>query len=278
MAYGISTSILGHLPLEQALRRLAAGGIGQIEISTEPPHFTPGAYEPADVRGWLDELGLNAPVGHALFGIPNFAALDESERSRSVVDVAASLELLAAIGTGVAVVHPTGYSSGYNDDNRSACVAQSRKSMFELASIAGDIGIRLAWENLPHRGAPRPFHDMSELRATIDDMPGHVGLCLDTTHALISGHDPLGQLNIAVDRLFSLHLHDSDGVGDSHWVPGRGIIDWQPFIRRLDELEFAGPRTIEAVANEDNADQVLSEAARVAASQFGWTPEPESLN
>ena len=69
MTYGISTSILGHLPLEQALRRLAAEGIGQIEISTESPHFSPGAYVPADVRGWLDELGLNAPVGHLVHDI-----------------------------------------------------------------------------------------------------------------------------------------------------------------------------------------------------------------
>ena len=278
MTYGISTMILSSLPLEQALRRLAEEGIGQIEISTEPPHFTPGAYEPADVRGWLDELGLNAPVGHALFSTPNFATLDEAERLRSIDDVAASLKLLAAIGTGVAVVHPTGHSIDYNADNRSACVAQARKSMFQLGAIAGDIGIRLAWENLPNRGMLRPFHDMNELREAIDDMPDHVGLCLDTTHALIAGHDPLGQLNIAADRLFSLHLHDSDGVGDCHWVPGRGIIDWQPFIRRLDELAFAGPRTIEAVSSEDNADQVLSEAARVAASQFGWTPGAENLD
>ena len=278
MTYGISTMILSSLPLEQALRRLAEEGIGQIEISTEPPHFTPGAYEPADVRGWLDELGLNAPVGHALFSTPNFATPDEAERLRSIDDVAASLKLLAAIGTGVAVVHPTGHSIDYNEDNRSACVAQARKSMFQLGSIAGDIGIRRAWENLPHRGMLRPFHDMNELREAIDDMPDHVGLCLDTTHALIAGHDPLGQLNIAADRLFSLHLHDSDGVGDCHWVPGRGIIDWQPFIRRLDELAFAGPRTIEAVSSEDNADQVLSEAARVAASQFGWTPGAENLD
>ncbi len=276
MTYGISTMILSSLPLEQALRRLAEEGIGQIEISTEPPHFTPGAYEPADVRGWLDELGLNAPVGHALFSTPNFATPDEAERLRSIDDVAASLELLAAIGTGVAVVHPTGHSIDYNADNRSACVAQARKSMFQLGAIAGDIGIRLAWENLPHRGMQRPFHDMNELREAIDDMPDHVGLCLDTTHALIAGHDPLGQLNIAADRLFSLHLHDSDGVGDCHWVPGRGIIDWEPFIRRLDELEFAGPRTIEAGASKGNEDQTLSDAARVAASQFEWMPGPES--
>ena len=117
---------------------------------------------------------------------------------------------------------------------------------------------------------------MSELRPAIDDMPDHVGLCLDTTHALIAGHDPLGQLNIAADRLFALHLHDSDGEGDCHWVPGRGIIDWQPFIRRLDELEFAGPRTIEVAACEGNEDRVLGEVARVAASQFEWTPDPES--
>ena len=268
MSYGVSTSILSRVPLEQVLRRLAAAGIEQIEISAEPPHFTPGLAVADTVRGWLDQLSLSAPVGHALYGKPNLSALDESVRTQSVKEVAECLELMVAIDTRLAVVHPTGYSPDYRADNRTAFIDQSHKSMHELATIAGDIGMRLAWENLPHHGAPRPFHDMTELRAMIADMPGHVGLCLDTTHALVAGHDPLAQLRIAEDRLFCLHLHDSDGTGDCHWVPGRGIIDWEPFISRLDEIAFAGPRTIEAIATAGSEDQVIRDVARIAREQF----------
>lgn len=264
--------ILSRHPLPEVLQRMAAAGIEQIEINTEPPHYTPGACTADEMRSWLEEFNLSAPVGHALFGKPNLADRDEAARQQSVQQVAASLELLAAINTRVAVLHPTGYSPDYTEANRLQVIEQARRSMLELAAIAGDIGMRLAWENLPHHGSPRPFHDLRELRALIDDMPEHVGLCLDTTHALIAGHDPLEQLNIAADRLFSLHLHDCDGVEDCHWVPGRGIIDWQPFIARLDELNFTGPRTIEAVASAEAEEQVLAEAARVAREKFRWLP------
>ena len=268
MSYGVSTSILSRVPLQQVLRRLAAAGIEQIEISAESPHFTPGIAVTDTVRGWLDQLNLTAPVGHALYSKPNLSALDESVRAQSVKDVAASLEMMVAIDTRLAVVHPTGYSPDYREDNRTAFMDQARKSMHELATIAGDIGMRLAWENLPHHGAPRPFHDMAELRAVIADMPGHVGLCLDTTHALIAGHEPLAQLRIAEDRLFCVHLHDCDGAVDCHWVPGRGIIEWGPFISRLDELSFAGPRTIEAIAPVGAEGEVICDVARLTREGF----------
>ena len=109
----------------------------------------------------------------------------------------------------------------------------------------------------------RPLHDMVELKKLIENMPPHVGLCLDTTHALVNGHDPLAQLNIAADRLFCLHLHDSDGQGDCHWVPGKGIIDWQPFLARLNQLNFSGPRTLEVTAEEPQEEKTLTEAAAV---------------
>jgi sugar phosphate isomerase/epimerase len=268
MCYGVSTSILSSAPLEQVLRRIAAAGIGQIEISAEPPHFTPGVADVEVVRDWLDRLHLSAPVGHALYNSVNLSALDESVRRQSIQDVGESIRLMAAIGTFLAVVHPTGFSPDYREDNRGDFLQQACKSMNELAVIAGDLGVRLAWENLPHHGAPRPLHDMSELRAVIDGMPEHVGLCLDTTHALIAGHDPLAQLRIAEDRLFCLHLHDSDGSADSHWVPGRGTIDWEPFILHLDTIEFQGPRTVEAIAVQGEEDQVIREVAQLVCERF----------
>lgn len=268
MSYGVSTSILSTAPLEQVLRRIAAAGIGQIEISAEPPHFTPGVAEVEVVRDWLDQTDLRAPVGHALYGSVNLSALDESVRKQSIREVAASLALLKEIGTFLAVVHPTGFSPDYRNDNRGEFVHQARTSMDELAEIAGELGVRLAWENLPHHGAPRPLHDMTELRELVDEMPEHVGLCLDTTHAFYAGHDPLAQLKIAGDRLFCLHLHDSDGSADSHWVPGRGAIDWEPFINHLDRIEFQGPRTLEAISLPGEEDQTLREVAHLVRERF----------
>ncbi len=56
---------------------------------------------------------LSAPTGHAPYNSVNLAALDEETRSQSTRDVRAGLERLAAIGTSLAVVHPTGFSPDY---------------------------------------------------------------------------------------------------------------------------------------------------------------------
>ncbi|MAE66394.1 MAG: hypothetical protein CMJ18_19155 [Phycisphaeraceae bacterium] len=268
MKYGVSTLAVNHLPLEPALRKISEAGFDQIEIVAEPPHFWPGDYDPAQVRAWIEALGLSAPVGHGIFShtSPNAAALDESVRRADVERIATCFEPLVAIGAEYVVLHPTGYAKDYTTEHRKAHVDQARRSIEELAVIGGDAGIRMAWENLPHHGADRPLHDLAELRALIDDLPDHVGLCLDTTHARICGHDPLEQLNIAADRLFCLHLHDCDGEHDCHWVPGRGLIDWGPFIDRLDELQFAGTRSIEVAADESTFGQVLWASRQVAGS------------
>lgn len=267
MRYGISTVILNEHELVPALKRIAAAGFHQIEISAEPPHLTPGQCDPQDVAACLNDLGLIARVGHGLYGhgLPNLAALDEAQRTEAVAYVQTCFEPLAAIGVEVAVLHPTGYSLDYTASNRQQVIDQALRSIEALALVASDSGLKLAWENLPHhKMIGRPLHDMVELRSLIEKMPPHVGLCLDTTHALISGHDPLEQLNIAGDRLFCLHLHDSDGQEDCHWTPGKGVINWTPFIARLNEISFTGPRTLEVMSTPENEDETLAEAAAVA--------------
>lgn len=266
MQYGVSTMVVAHHELEIGLRRIAAAGFNQIEISAEPPHFYPGAYEASVVRNWLDELGLQAPVGHGLYSheLPNAAALDEAERRRSVALIRSCFEPLAAVGVEVVVLHPTGYSKNYTLKNRQAHIDQARRSILELAQVGGDLGLRMAWENLPHHGTDRPLHDMRELRDLVDDMNAEVGLCLDTTHTTISGHDPVEQAQIAGDRLHCLHLHDTDGQRDCHWVPGQGVTEWPDFLAQLSTMGFDGLRTLEVAATLETEDKVLAETAEVA--------------
>lgn len=268
MQYGVSTGLFAGTNLKFALQQIAAAKFEQVEILAEPPHLYPCLHATNQVMAWLNDLGLKARVGHGIFsdGRPNCGTLDESKRRESVLHVATCFEPLVAMGAEFVVLHPTGYSlNEFTDRKRPQVVRQVAKSMKELAAMAQDTGIKLAWENLPHHHTARPLHDMQELRALIDPMPDHVGLCLDTTHALIAGHDPLAQLDIASDRLFCLHLHDSNGQDDCHWVPGRGLIDWNPFINRLGELGFSGTRTIEVKAGAgDDENEIIAQAAAKA--------------
>ena len=63
-------------------------------------------------------------------------------------------------------------------------------------------------------------------------------------------------------------MHDSDGSGDCHWVPGRGIIDWKSFIIRLHEMDFKGMRILEVVNKTDTPDETIAEGSAVVKQ---WT-------
>ena len=268
MKYGISTIVLAQTELQAALRRIAEAGFDQIEIVAEPPHFGPGDYPPKQVRAWLDEFGLKAPVAHGIYSYdkPDCSSPDEARRRASVENITRCFEPLAALGVQYVVLHPTGNYSpeAYTPDTRPARIRQARKSIEELAERAGPMRLRLAWENLPNYGGPRPLNSMADLRPLIEDLPAHVGLCVDTTHAKIAGHNPAEQMRIAGNRLFCLHLHDCDGKRDCHWVPGKGIIDWPAVLQALDEIKFRGPRTIEVISTDEDSDAVLADAHRVA--------------
>lgn len=57
-----------------------------------------------------------------------------------------------------------------------------------------------------------------------------LGLCLDIGHLhVFSAMTATEWVDRMASRLYHVHLHDNDGTSDSHWSPGRGTIDFEPF-------------------------------------------------
>ena len=100
----------------------------------------------------------------------------------------------------------------------------------------------------------------------IADLPEHVGICRDTSHACNNGFNSADEARISGGRLSCLHLSDGEGHGrgDCHWIPGQGIIDWRAFNATLEEIGFAGPRIFEVLAEEGREDHVIQQAFAVA--------------
>ena len=158
---------------------------------------------------------------------------------------------------------------------------QAHRSTDELVKVSEETGVGIALENLSSVGmACRPLESMQELRAFISDFPhDKVGLCLDVGHACISGLDAAEQARVAAERLWALHIQDVDGRNDSHWVPGRGITDWNSLGQALSDVRFDGAWTIEVLTChcDSDAEQVAMECAAVrerweikGMSAVGW--------
>jgi len=77
-----------------------------------------------------------------------------------------------------------------------------------IAAIAAGHGLTTAFHH--HAGTRVEFEDEVE-RLLSDTDPAHVGLCLDTGHALYAGFDPIDFYRRHPERVHYLHLKDVDG-------------------------------------------------------------------
>ncbi len=265
LAYALSTCLQPSLGLDATLEQIAAGGFGEVEIGcSDPPTVESMSRQTEHVTRRLESLGLSCRVGHAPCVDVDLGSTDEAPRQASLQWFERSFELFADIGVEFLVVHPNAWRTDYNDENHDATRAKSVESLHRLAQRSGDLGLKMAVENLQNLGLPRPGCAVTDNLDMIQGLGDHVGLCLDTAHACWSGHDPASEVRVGAERLFTLHIVDTDGESDPHWIPGRGVIAWEPFLDALDDVGFAGPRTLELEAIDLPTAEVIGSAYTLA--------------
>jgi sugar phosphate isomerase/epimerase len=105
-------------------------------------------------------------------------------------------------------------------ESRPTWLRQIRKSLDQIELYAKSHSVRIALENMAR-------DDWEMLETLLPEYgPGFVGLCFDSGHANLSGHD-FGHLDPLKDRLIAVHLHDNDGIRDQHKIPFTGTVDWE---------------------------------------------------
>ena len=125
-------------------------------------------------------------------------------------------------------------------------------SVQRLLGTAAHFQVHLAVENMiptPHscRFHTSPTTMITYLRTVATD---RIGLCLDTGHASIgSKHLSLSAvIQVCNTHLIALHLHDTDGTCDRHWIPGQGLVSWPRFFSALFTAGYSGKYTLEVEA------------------------------
>ena len=272
MVYSISTSLFADRDLDRALGVISDSGFSAVELWGDAPHMDArdAAFDLAHLKGLLRTHGLAAYSLHAPIAKHNLGSLDPDERGYAVEGYALLLEPAAEIGVEVIITHPNLSVPDITPEGAIKTHHWTINSLAALAEGALRADVRFAVENLPRRGTLRPDGGMADLRVLIDDFPPEaVGLCLDTGHALMNGLDPADEARIADDRLVAIHMQDTDGEDDRHWVPGEGVIDWETFRAALAQISYRGTWTFETLARETPPEGVLQATWRVAEA---WGP------
>jgi sugar phosphate isomerase/epimerase len=266
MRFGLSTHLFhGERLNRQHLERIAARDFSLIEIFATRTHVDyHSAPAVAELRTWLDDLGLTAWSMHApicdgfaggQWGRPySPATTDAGRRQEALDETQAALTAARQLGCAVMVVHlgvPRGQPIAADDNH----VGAMRRSLTTLAEASLAAGVRLALEVIPN--------DLATPDALVDWLTsdlelGDAGACLDVGHAHLVGGAPEAA-EVLSGHIITTHLHDNTGRSDDHLVPFAGTIDWPATATALSKVGYAGPLMFE-LPDHGDAERTLSQA------------------
>lgn len=192
----------------------------------------------------MESEGLSFVDSHASYGPYNDLYLPEgSERRKMLTTHRLTMEIAADFGVRTMAIHVGDRHEVVEGIPFDELHENLLRSLDELLPVAEKCGIVLSIEN-----AYNICNTADKLVAAAKyfDSP-FLGVCYDAGHANLMhpafkdletpsvdyywyGHDKVewdGQmLEKMLPYVTCCHLQDNDGIGDKHWLPGKGNIDW----------------------------------------------------
>ncbi len=112
-----------------------------------------------------------------------------------------------------------------------------------LGDHAADLGLQIALELEPFKLSL--LNDVSSMVRFLDDV-NHpaVGANIDISHLLLAGVRA-EELRTLKSRAFHVHISDCDGKVHGDLPPGRGVVDFGPYLREVRDLGIDGAISIE---------------------------------
>lgn len=220
--------------LDDNIQQLLSLGFSHLELMMEGASWD-GFWANEEQKRHLLSLIRSYPITcsiHSPCWDINMASESRHIREASLQSALAALEFAAELGCTHLVVHP-----GFCQTPRFDRVTARQRAYSALETIcqrAEATGVRVAVENVGHHGTC--LYSYEEFIHLLDGLGPHVGYLLDVGHAILNGWNLTTAVQDMAGRLFAFHLHDNDGVTDSHLPLGKGIIPWEALLREIGRL------------------------------------------
>lgn len=227
-----STGFLWKTPLLPYLGLFREAGFHHLEAV-----FVDAPWKEADaraVREKVDEQGLAFYSLHAPFVDVDLTSENQDLWNRSVDKIRVSFQVGRVLGVKVVVLHPGGI---YSDDRNPRRLIRVREALERLLPEAREHGIRIAVENMMPKFWGRRLDD---LVALMSDLPDEIGVCMDTSHLVMSNTQVAEFWERLGHRVIHTHLSDNWGEGmDDHILPDeKGRVPWDQVMGVLREASL----------------------------------------
>ncbi len=192
----------------------------------------------------------------------------QEERDERFEKMVRSLEGTAEVGCADMVIHPIMPFGDNQNPDPDRFMELNREFFGRLIAEAEQYGVVIDFENMPM--PVLPLASPAQILDFVKEFNSpFFRVCLDTGHCAVLKCDPGEAVRqTGRDYLRVLHVHDNNGVGDFHWLPETGVIDWDNFSRALRDIGFTGVFSLETNVKTDglSPDQIREKRLQLAAT------------
>jgi len=198
--------------------------VGLVELKLDRIELLPtlsSMEEMRKIRDVLETFSFRYLVHAPYIGV-NLASLNPAIREASRGLVSSAIKFANFIDARLVVSHVGRLSRDYPERLVERAVGNAASALTSLQSLSEDLGVTFTIEN-DHRSGDRVLAGTPEqIRPLLEEVGCR--LTFDVGHANTLGR-PEEFLESLRDYVVNVHLHDNDGVGDSHLPLGRGNVN-----------------------------------------------------
>ena len=260
---GMFTSGYQRNPLENIFEDAKRFGYDYIELWGGRPH----AYAPDLLDGEIDEvLRLRDKYGVPITGwcpehngYPyNFMIVSERQREDAVRYLKLCMDAGVKLGSDYMLISPAhaGYETTYTEMHN-----RLYRTCEELAKYAENVGIKIVVEPLTtmESNVFKNANDLVDLFEHVDS-PNLLAM-MDIVPPFQQQEQMMSYVSKLGEKLYHLHIVDSNGVDDSHVLPGEGVLPMKELLQEIRDYGYTGTATIELVLGYINEPRLYAKRA-----------------
>jgi len=173
----------------------------------------------------------------------DISTTNEEDRINTIHTHLRIMELLEPLQVQKYVMHPS--AEPIMDNERPERLANAIASLKILAEESKKFSGTIAVEVMPRTLLGNTSDEILQIIEAVDN---GLEICFDTNHVL--QEKPEEFVRRIGSLITTLHVSDYDGLDEKHWLPGRGIINWNQVIHELVQIGYEGPWMYEVVPRE----------------------------
>ncbi len=257
MKYGVN-SLLWSSPFSESdiekIKYAKEVGFEIFEIAVDDIECVDALY----LREYANDNGIDIYISGVFNKYRDLSSDNENINNNALSYIKKLIDIASVVGSPYVsgpMYSATGHTRLLNQDEKRQRDVRVIKSMKKLAVYAKSKDVKLAIEPL-NRFETDYINTVEQAINLLNGIEeDNVGLLLDTFHMNIEERSISGAINLAGDKLFSIHASSND-----RGTPGKDNIDWQEIKESLNSINYNGPMIIEAFTKDVSE---LLEAARL---------------